>query len=139
MYVSRSVFLILMVHHFLHTSPCKMFVFERSVTCSFFSRNCTHILTRSQWKRLSMFLVIIASKGTSLRMRESNSIPSGKYKGFTFAHLVLLDFNTDLILEKTCLTSSCLSLRRISCHVIFTTCSLYNHYMFTYGEHMVCI
>ena len=32
----RVVFLILMVHHFLHTSPYKMSVFERSVTCSFF-------------------------------------------------------------------------------------------------------
>ena len=33
----------------------------------FFFRNCTHILTRTQWKAFEdMFLVKIASKGTSL-------------------------------------------------------------------------
>ena len=52
-YVSRAVFPILMVHHFLHKSPYKMSVFERSVTCSF-SRNCTQILTRTQRKSLSI-------------------------------------------------------------------------------------
>ena len=35
-YVFRAVFIILMAHHFLHTSPYKMSVFERLVTCSFF-------------------------------------------------------------------------------------------------------
>ena len=40
-----------------------MSIFERSVTCS----NCTHILTRTQGKKLQdMFLVKIANKGTSL-------------------------------------------------------------------------
>ena len=41
-----------MVHHFLHTNPYKMSIFERSVTCSFFFRNCTHILTRTQRKKV---------------------------------------------------------------------------------------
>ena len=54
-----------MVHHFLRTNPYKMSIFERSVTCSFF-RNCTHILTRTQGEKFEdMFLVKIASKGTS--------------------------------------------------------------------------
>ena len=44
-----------------------MSIFERSVTCSFFFRNCTHILTRTQRKKFEdMFLVKIANKGTSL-------------------------------------------------------------------------
>ena len=48
------------------TNPYKMSIFQRSVTCSFF-RNCTHILTRTQGKKFEdMFLVKIASKGTSL-------------------------------------------------------------------------
>ena len=44
----------------------KMSIFERSITCSFFS-GIVHILTRNQWKIFEdMFLVKIASKGTSL-------------------------------------------------------------------------
>ena len=44
-----------------------MSIFERSVTCSSFSRNCTHILTRTQVEKFEdMFLVKIASKITSL-------------------------------------------------------------------------
>ena len=67
-YVSRAVFLRLMAHHFLHTSPYKMSVFERSVTYSFCSRNCTHILIRTQGKKFEyMFLIKIANKGTSLK------------------------------------------------------------------------
>ena len=37
-YVSRVVFRILMVNHFLSTNPYKLSVFERSITCRFFSR-----------------------------------------------------------------------------------------------------
>ena len=45
----------------------QMSIFQRSVTCSFFFRNCTHILIRTQGKKFEdMFLVKIASKGTSL-------------------------------------------------------------------------
>ena len=56
-----------MVHHFLRTNPYKMSIFQRSVTCSLFFRNCSHILTRTQGKKFEdMFLVKIASKGTSL-------------------------------------------------------------------------
>ena len=63
MYVSRAVFLMLMVHRFLHTSSYKMSVFERSVTYSFSSRNCTQILTRTQGRKFEyMFLVKIAVK-----------------------------------------------------------------------------
>ena len=52
---------------FLRTNPCKMSIFERSVTCSFFFRHCTHILTRTQGETFEeMFLVKIASKGTFL-------------------------------------------------------------------------
>ena len=64
----RAVFPILMVCHFLRTNPYKMSIFERLVTCSFFFRNCSHILTRIQGQKFEdMFLVKIASKGTSLR------------------------------------------------------------------------
>ena len=36
----------------------------------FFFRNCTHILTRTQGEKFEdMFLVKIASKGTSLRLK----------------------------------------------------------------------
>ena len=42
-------------------------IFGRSVTCRFFFRNCTHILTRTQGKKFEdMFLVKIANKETSL-------------------------------------------------------------------------
>ena len=51
---------------FFRTDPYKMSIFQRSVTCSFFFRNCTHILTRTQGKKFEdMFLIKIASKGTS--------------------------------------------------------------------------
>ena len=50
-------------------NPYKMSIFERSVTCSFFFRNCTHILTRTQREKFEdMFLVKIASKETSLSL-----------------------------------------------------------------------
>ena len=48
-----------------------MSIFQRSVICSFF-RNCTHILTRTKGKRFEdMFLVKIASKGTSSELSET--------------------------------------------------------------------
>ena len=51
---------------FFCTNPYKMSIFEWSVTCSFFS-GIVHILTRNQGKNFeNMFLVKIASKGTSL-------------------------------------------------------------------------
>ena len=63
---SRALFSIAMVHHFLRTNPYKISIFERSVTCSFFS-GIVHILTRNQGKNFEdMFLVKTASKGTSL-------------------------------------------------------------------------
>ena len=41
----------------------------------FFFKNCTHILTRTQRKKFEdMFLVKIASKGTSLNFPASESI-----------------------------------------------------------------
>ena len=44
-----------------------MSICERSVTCSFLFKNCTHILIRTQKKKFEdLFLVIIANKGTSL-------------------------------------------------------------------------
>ena len=68
-YVSRTVFPIFLVHHSLRTNHYKMFISERSATCRFFFRNCTHILTRTQGRKFEdMFLVKIASKGTSLRL-----------------------------------------------------------------------
>ena len=67
LYVSLAVFPILMVCHFLRTNPYKMSIFERSVTCSLFFRNCSLILTGTQGEKFEdMFLVKIASKGTSL-------------------------------------------------------------------------
>ena len=64
MYVSRAVFLILMVHHFLRTK-CP---FLKGRQHAVFFKNHTHILTRTQGKKFEhMFLVNIASKGTSLR------------------------------------------------------------------------
>ena len=66
-YVSRVVFPILMILHFLRTNPYQMSIFERSLTCRFFFRNCTHILTRAHGKKFEdMSLVKIANKGTSL-------------------------------------------------------------------------
>ena len=57
-YISRAVFSIsirfLYIHHFLRANPYKMSIFQRSVTSSFFSRNCTHILTRTQGKSLKI-------------------------------------------------------------------------------------
>ena len=56
-----------MVHDSLSTNPYKMSIFNRLVTCRFFFRNCTHILARTQEKKFEdMFLIKIASKGTSL-------------------------------------------------------------------------
>ena len=66
--ISWAVFPILIVHHSLRTNPYKMSIFQRSVTCSFFFKNCSHILTRTWWKKFEdMFLVKIASKGTSFK------------------------------------------------------------------------
>ena len=54
-----------------------MSIFQRSVTCSFFS----HILTRTQGKKFEdMFLVKMASKGTSLTAPSAFSNPT------TFSH-----------------------------------------------------
>ena len=51
----------LMVNHFLHTNSYKMPIFERSVTCRTFSSSCTHLLTRTEEKKLEdVFLVKIA-------------------------------------------------------------------------------
>ena len=51
----------------LRTNPYKMSIFK---SCSFFFRNCTHILTRIKGKKFeNMFLVKITNKGTSLRSR----------------------------------------------------------------------
>ena len=73
-YFSRAVFPILMAHHFLRTNPYKMSIFQRSITCSFF-RNCTQILTRTQGKKFEdMFLVKVASKGTSLNRLWSSPV-----------------------------------------------------------------
>ena len=77
-YLSRR-FPILMVHHFLRTNPYKMSIFQRSVTCSFFFRNCTHTLTRTQGKKFEdMFLVKVASKGTSLNVQFFSAVYEGK-------------------------------------------------------------
>ena len=66
-YISRPVSPILTVDRFLRTNPYKMSIFQRSVTCSFFFKNCTLILTRTQGEKFEdMFLVKLASKGTSL-------------------------------------------------------------------------
>ena len=43
LYVSRPVFPILMVHTSLRTNLYKMFIFERSVICSYFKELCSHI------------------------------------------------------------------------------------------------
>ena len=49
-----------------------MLIFQRSVT-KFSFRNCTHILTRTQGKKfVDMFLVKIASEGTSLKLDYAN-------------------------------------------------------------------
>ena len=65
-HVSRIVFPILIVHHFLCRNPHKMSIVERSIACSFF-RNCNDIMTRTHSKMFEdTFLVKIANKGTSL-------------------------------------------------------------------------
>ena len=65
--------------------PLQNVYFERSVTCSFFVRNCSHILTRTQGKNFEdMFLVKIASKGTSLRW-EIVSLKSCHFPAFIFS------------------------------------------------------
>ena len=52
-----------------------MSVFERSVTCSFFSRDCTHILKRTQGEKFEyMFLVKIASKETSITLGSAGQL-----------------------------------------------------------------
>ena len=56
-----------MVHHFFHTRPLQNVDFSKVGNMQDFFRNCTHILTRTQGKKFEdMFLVKIASKGTSL-------------------------------------------------------------------------
>ena len=66
MYVSRAVFCILMVHHFLRTNPYKMLIFESLVTFRFFQELYSHIDRNSGKKSEDMFLVKILNKGTSL-------------------------------------------------------------------------
>ena len=60
---------------------------QRSVTCSFFFRNCTHILTRTQGRKFEdMFLVKIASKGHDENLRHGDfsfGLKSVKYVGGT--------------------------------------------------------
>ena len=58
--VSRAVFPILMVHHFLRT----MSIFERSVTCRLFQELYAHIDKNSGETFEDIFLVKIANKGT---------------------------------------------------------------------------
>ena len=55
-----------MVHHFLHTNPYKMSIFERLVTCSAFQELYSHIDKNLGEKFEDMSLVKIANKGTSL-------------------------------------------------------------------------
>ena len=64
-----------MVHHFLRAcKPLQNVDFSKVGNMLIFFRNCTHILTGTQGKKFEvMFLVKIASKGTSLienKMRE---------------------------------------------------------------------
>ena len=54
-----------MVYHFLHTNPYKVSIFQKSVTCSFFLELYSNIDKNSGEKFEGMFLVKIASKGTS--------------------------------------------------------------------------
>ena len=50
--------------------PLQNVDFSKVGNIKFFFRNCTHILTRTQWKKLEdMFLVKIASKGTYLKCK----------------------------------------------------------------------
>ena len=65
-YISRAVFPILIVHHFLHTNPYKMSIFQRSVTCRFSSGIVLTYWQETQAKKFDTFVVKIASKGTSL-------------------------------------------------------------------------
>ena len=67
LYISRAVFPILMVHHFLHTNPHKRSILQRSVTCSFFRELYSHIDKKSGEKVWGYVSRQIASKGTSLK------------------------------------------------------------------------
>ena len=69
-----------MVHHLLRISPYKMFISERSVTCSFFQELCSNIDKNSGKKFEDMFPVKIANEGTSLN-----------YVFFSWSFLELLD------------------------------------------------
>ena len=77
-YISRAVFAILTVHHFLRkqNKPLQNVDFSKVGNMQFFfPRNCTYILTRTQGKKFEdMFLVKIASKGTSLRWSETKNL-----------------------------------------------------------------
>ena len=59
-----------MVHHSLRTNPYKMFIFQRSVTCSFCQELYSHIDKNSGEKFEDMLVVKIASKGTSLNKKK---------------------------------------------------------------------
>ena len=67
-YVSRAVFPLLMVHHFLHINLYKMSIFERSVTCSFFFQELYSLLKRNQGENFGDMLVKIANKVTVLNI-----------------------------------------------------------------------
>ena len=66
-YVSRAIFPILMVLHFLRTNPYQMSIFERSVTCRFLFQELYSHIDKSTWEKVEdMFLVNIANKGIPL-------------------------------------------------------------------------
>ena len=57
-----------MVHRFLRTDPLQNVDFSKVGNMQVFFRNCTHILIRTRGEKFEdMFLVKIASKGTSLK------------------------------------------------------------------------
>ena len=62
--------------------PYKMSIFERSITCSFFFMNCTHILTGTQGEKFEdMFRVKIANRGTTLKELHLKRISALRYAG----------------------------------------------------------
>ena len=67
MYVSRAVFPVLMVNHFISTNPYKLLIFERSVTCRFFCGLYSSVDKNLGKKFEDVFLFKIANKGTTLR------------------------------------------------------------------------
>ena len=77
-----------MVHHSLLTNPYKMYIFERSVTCSLFQELYSHIDKNSGEKFENMFLVKITSKRTFLNENRDE-------KNDTWKHTVTLERKID--------------------------------------------